>query len=58
MGNPGVAIFLIFFGVSLLDALRGGHWARAALWIAVGVLFWALDRVGLEHRGKSKHGRS
>lgn len=45
MANSGIAIFVIFFGISLLDALRGGQWARAALWIAIGVVFWVLDRV-------------
>jgi len=39
-----VTIFLLFFGISLLEALSGGHWVRAAFWIALGLMFWALDR--------------
>ena len=44
MPNAGVTIFLVFFGISLLDALRGGHWLRALFWIGVGLAFWLLDR--------------
>jgi hypothetical protein len=52
VANQGIAIFVIFFGVSLLDAFAGGHWLRAAFWIAIGVLFWALARARSGHRGK------
>ena len=48
MVNPGLTIFLVFFGISLLDALSGGHWLRGAFWILIGVAFWALDR--MRHR--------
>ncbi|MDZ4863765.1 MAG: hypothetical protein SGJ01_10000 [Gemmatimonadota bacterium] len=44
MAYAGVTIFLLFFGISLLEALSGGHWVRAAFWIALGLMFWALDR--------------
>jgi hypothetical protein len=44
MKRPGAAIFLIFFGVSLLDAIRGGPWYRALFWIAIGFAFLAMDR--------------
>jgi hypothetical protein len=53
MANSGLAIFVIFFGVSLLDALSGGHWLRAACWFAIGGLFWALARSRPNHRGTS-----
>lgn len=44
MRRPGLAIFVIFFGVSLLDAIRGGPWYRALFWIAIGLAFLFLDR--------------
>ena len=44
MEYPGVTIFLLFFGISLLDALWNGHWVRAAFWMAIGLAFWWLDR--------------
>lgn len=50
MGNPGVTIFLLFFGISLLDALGGGHWLRAAFWMLMGLGFWSLDRMRRDRR--------
>lgn len=52
MGYAGVTIFLVFFGISLLDALVGGHWLRAWFWVAIGLAFWAFDRVKRERGGK------
>jgi hypothetical protein len=44
MNHPGFTIFLVFFGISLLDALWGGHWIRALFWVGIGVVFFAMDR--------------
>ena len=52
---PGLTIFLLFFGVALLDALRGGHWVRALFWIGMGVLFATLER-GRRARGAKVDG--
>ena len=35
-------IFILFFGVSLLDALQGGNWKKAAFWLAIGTTFLIL----------------
>lgn len=45
MAYPGMTIFLLFFGISLLDALWTGHWARGASWMAIGLAFWGFDRI-------------
>ena len=45
MANAGITIFIVFFGMSLLDALWGGHWVRSAFWIAAGLAFWGMDRM-------------
>jgi len=37
------AIFLVFFGVATLDALRGGDWLRIVFWVAMGLGFALLD---------------
>jgi hypothetical protein len=39
-----VTIFLLFFGMSLLDAFRSRDWLRAALWLAIGLVFLVADR--------------
>lgn len=41
--GPNVTVFLLFFGIALLDALRSGDWLRAALWLALGVVFLRAD---------------
>ena len=37
--GSNVAVFVLFFGVALLDALRSGDWVRAAFWVAIGLVF-------------------
>jgi hypothetical protein len=44
VSRPGIVIFILFFGVALLDSLRGGHWLRVVFWLAIASLFWVLDR--------------
>jgi hypothetical protein len=57
MAYQGITIFVVFFGISLLDALWTGHWARAAFWTAMGLAFWALDRMRRTRGAKSDPSR-
>ena len=41
--GPNVTIFLLFFGISLLDAVRSRDWLRALLWLALGLVFLRAD---------------
>ena len=41
--GPGFVIFLIFFGVSLLEAFQTKNWLRVFFWLAIGFLFLVLD---------------
>lgn len=34
-----MTLFLLFFGVSLLDALSSRVWWRAAFWLAIAIIF-------------------
>lgn len=52
MQGPGMAVFVLFFGIALLDALRGGHWVRALFWVAIGAAFWLLERRGRRSQPK------
>jgi len=54
MANAGLTVFVVFFGISLLDAFWGGHWLRAAFWLAMGIAFWGLARMRREHGGKAE----
>ena len=41
--GANVAVFLLFFGVSLLDALHAHAWLRIVFWLAIGVVFLRAD---------------
>jgi len=41
--HQGLTIFVLFFALSLLDALQGRNWILAAVWLAVGLFFVAMD---------------
>ncbi|HEY9384707.1 MAG TPA: hypothetical protein VIP80_14440 [Gemmatimonadales bacterium] len=43
-------IFILFFGIALLDAIRGGHWLRILFWLAIGAVFFLADRRQLARR--------
>ena len=42
--RTNLTIFILFFGIALLDAIRGGHWLRILFWLGVGTLFFLADR--------------
>jgi hypothetical protein len=44
--GPAMTIFILFFGIALLDALRGGEWPRVAFWVAIGLVFFLMERRG------------
>jgi hypothetical protein len=48
--RAGITIFLLFFGVAVLDAVRHGQWPRVAFWILIGAVFFLLDQRGLFRR--------
>jgi hypothetical protein len=43
--TPGTntAVFVLFFGIALLDALSSGNFLRSAFWVAVGLFFLGAD---------------
>lgn len=38
------AIFALFFGVALLDAVQTQNWLRVAFWVVIGAVFLWADR--------------
>ena len=50
--GTNVTVFLLFFGLSLLEALQAHAWFRAALWLALGLVFLRAD--ALKPRDASK----
>ncbi len=43
-------VFLLCFGIALLDAIRGGHWLRILFWLGIGGVFLVADRRGMGRR--------
>jgi hypothetical protein len=41
--GTNVTVFLLFFGIALLDAIQGREWVRAAFWLAIGIVFLRAD---------------
>jgi len=36
-------VFLLFFGISLLEAFRTRNWLNAAFWVGIAVMFLIAD---------------
>lgn len=49
--GTNTAVFLIFFGLALVDAITSGNWLRSAFWVIVGLLFLRAD--GLKARKRT-----
>jgi hypothetical protein len=43
MPGTNMTIFLLFFSLSLLEAVGSRNWVMAALWFALGILFARAD---------------
>ena len=43
--GTNITVFLLFFGLSMMEAFGSKNWITAALWLAVGVLFLRADLV-------------
>ena len=41
--GANTAIFILFFGISLLEAFQSHQWIKACLWLAIGVVFLRAD---------------
>lgn len=48
--GTGSTIFIIFFGVALVQALLSGSWSKGLFWVLVGTIFLILDNVGKHER--------
>lgn len=41
--GSNITIFILFFGIALLDAIQEGNLLKSAFWIAIGVVFLLAD---------------
>lgn len=52
--GENMTVFVLFFGMSLLDALASRVWWRAAFWLAIAIVFAALAWTGRARQSQSK----
>jgi len=50
--GANLTVFILFFGLSLIDTLVSGNWLRSLLWLAFGLLFLRADIVAGRHRNQ------
>jgi uncharacterized membrane protein len=43
--STNVAVFLLFFGVAMLEAFQTRNWLKAAFWVAIGIVFLVADNL-------------
>ena len=51
--STNFAVFLLFFGVAALEAFQTANWAKAAFWVAIGIVFLVADNMKKNDREKS-----
>lgn len=39
------AVFLLFFGIAMLEAFQTGNRIKATFWLAIGIVFLAADNL-------------
>jgi len=52
--GTGLAVFIIFFGLALLDALWSGRLMTAGVWLIIGAAFLIADNFRVRE-GTKKH---
>jgi hypothetical protein len=43
--RAGFTVFLLFFGISLLEAFRTRNWLNVAFWLAIAIMFLIADNL-------------
>lgn len=50
--STNFTVFLLFFGVAALEAFQTANWAKAAFWVAIGIVFLVADNMEKNNREK------
>ena len=43
--STNVMVFMLFFGVTTLEAFQTHNWVKAAFWLAIGIMFSVADNL-------------
>ena len=41
--GPGFAVFIVFFGIALLETFRTQNWMMVIFWVVMGLVFILLE---------------
>lgn len=44
------AVFVLFFGIAVLETVQSGNWIKALLWAAIGSVFLMADNLRAKER--------
>jgi hypothetical protein len=55
--RPGFTVFILFFGISLLEAFRTRNWINVAFWVGIGIIFLIADNFKEEKIQKEESGQ-
>lgn len=39
------AVFILFFGIAVIEAVESKNWLKCVLWLAIGVVFLMADNL-------------
>lgn len=51
--STNFTVFLLFFGVAALEAFQTANWAKAAFWLAIGIVFLVADNLKKNDKEKN-----
>lgn len=51
--GTNAAVFVLFFGMALIEAFQDGNWIKTALWLAIGVVFLLGDNIKPKPKAES-----
>jgi hypothetical protein len=51
--STNFVIFLLFFGAATLEAFQTANWTKAALWVAISIVFLVADNLKKNDKGEN-----
>lgn len=43
--GPGFTVFMLFFALALIDAIRIQDWLKVSFWVGIGIVFLLMDNM-------------
>lgn len=48
--GPNFTVFLLFFGIAMLEAFQTRNWIKASIWLAISIVFLLADNLKKDER--------